>query len=134
MPSWMAWATSSPAMRAASVSAMSMPDDTPAAVIILPCSTTRFSVGRADPVQQRVRCLERTRAEAARHHQHLRVRHRGEGLVGHQGELAVVGAIGAGRHRDEAHPGAGRRESTSYGPMASSAVMPSKSGMAMSMR
>ena len=35
MPSWMAWATSSPAMRAASVSAMSMPDETPAAVIDL---------------------------------------------------------------------------------------------------
>src|SRR5712691_11334241 len=33
IPSWMAWATSSPAMRAASVSAMSMPDDTPGAVL-----------------------------------------------------------------------------------------------------
>jgi hypothetical protein len=47
IPSWMAWATSSPAMRAARVSAMSMPDETPAAVMTLPCSTTRFGVGRA---------------------------------------------------------------------------------------
>src|SRR4051794_4047678 len=40
--SWIACATSSPAMRAASVSAMSMPDDTPADVTTLPCSTTRW--------------------------------------------------------------------------------------------
>ena len=43
----MLWATSSPAIRAASVRAMSMPDDTPAAVTTLPCTTTRRSVGRA---------------------------------------------------------------------------------------
>lgn len=47
IPSWIDCATSSPAMRAASVSAMSIPDDTPAAVTTLPCTTTRFSVGRA---------------------------------------------------------------------------------------
>ena len=47
MPSWTPCANSSPAMRAASVSAMSMPDDTPAAVTILPCSTTRRPVGIA---------------------------------------------------------------------------------------
>ena len=38
IPSWIACATCSPAIRAASVSAMSIPDDTPAAVITLPCS------------------------------------------------------------------------------------------------
>src|SRR5947207_2728977 len=47
MPSWMPRATSSPAMRATSRSAMSMPADTPAAVIIFPCSTTRSETGVA---------------------------------------------------------------------------------------
>jgi hypothetical protein len=40
-------ATSSPAIRAASVSAMSIPADTPAAVTTLPCCTTRCPVGSA---------------------------------------------------------------------------------------
>ena len=43
----MPWANSSPAIRLASSSAMSIPDETPAAVITLPCSTTRFEVERA---------------------------------------------------------------------------------------
>ena len=47
MPSWIAWASSAPAIRAASVSAMSMPADTPAAVITLPCLTTRALTGVA---------------------------------------------------------------------------------------
>src|SRR4029077_19994262 len=47
IPSWIACAMSSPATRAASVNAMSMPDDTPAAVMILPCSTTRSEPGVA---------------------------------------------------------------------------------------
>ena len=61
MPSWIAWATSSPAISRGQVSAMSMPDDTPAAVTILPCSTTRSASGRRrtrerverDPVRRR---------------------------------------------------------------------------------
>ena len=47
MLSWIARATSSPAIRAASVRAMSIPEDTPAEVMTLPCSTTRCGVGRA---------------------------------------------------------------------------------------
>ena len=47
MPSWIALATSSWVIRATSVRAMSIPEDTPAAVTILPCSTTRLSVGTA---------------------------------------------------------------------------------------
>ena len=47
MPSWIAWATSGPAIFAASTRPMSIPEDTPAAVMTLPCSTTRRPVGRA---------------------------------------------------------------------------------------
>ena len=47
MPSWIACAISSPATCAARRNAMSIPDDTPAAVMILPCSTTRSDVGVA---------------------------------------------------------------------------------------
>ena len=47
--SWIACAASSPAIRAASVSAMSMPDDTPADVTTLPCSTTRSSATGSAP-------------------------------------------------------------------------------------
>jgi hypothetical protein len=39
MPSWAAIAASSPAIRAASASAMSMPADTPAEVAYLPSKT-----------------------------------------------------------------------------------------------
>jgi len=45
IPSWIALATSSPAIRAASRSAMSIPAETPAAVITLPCTTTRRAAG-----------------------------------------------------------------------------------------
>jgi len=54
----MAWATSSPAMRAARVRAMSIPEDTPAAVITLPCSTTRLRVGRAPYSRSRSRDIQ----------------------------------------------------------------------------
>ena len=45
--SWIVFAKSSPAIFARSVSPMSIPDETPAAVMTLPCSTTRRSVGDA---------------------------------------------------------------------------------------
>jgi hypothetical protein len=45
MPSWMAWATRSPEIRPARVSAMSMPEETPAAVTYLPSNTTRSLTG-----------------------------------------------------------------------------------------
>src|SRR5712691_10684749 len=61
----------------------------------------------ADPVQQGIGSHERARAEAARHHDDLRMRHGGEGLVSHQRDLLRVGAVRAGRDSDEAHPGAG---------------------------
>src|ERR1700742_43502 len=41
MPSWMVCAASAPAIRPASARAMSMPEDTPAAVTYLPSNTTR---------------------------------------------------------------------------------------------
>ena len=46
-PSWIALATSSCVSLAASVSAMSIPAETPAAVITLPSSTTRSATGSA---------------------------------------------------------------------------------------
>ena len=71
--------SSSPAIRAASVSAMSIPAETPAAVMILPCSTTRRSpTGRRavlaqrverQPVRRRLECRRgsrRRRAAASR--------------------------------------------------------------------
>lgn len=47
MPSWMAWAVASPAIRPARVRPMSIPADTPAAVTYLPSTTTRSSVRSA---------------------------------------------------------------------------------------
>ena len=47
MASCTAWAASGPYSSSVSRSAMSMPEDTPAAVMTLPCSTTRRGVGRA---------------------------------------------------------------------------------------
>src|SRR6266542_3479591 len=56
--SWMPRATSSPATRAASRNAMSIPEDTPAAVITLPCSTTRSRVGSAPNSRRRSRNIQ----------------------------------------------------------------------------
>ena len=47
IPSWIACATCSPAIRSARCSAMSIPEETPAAVITLPRSTTRSATGFA---------------------------------------------------------------------------------------
>src|SRR5688500_3103414 len=47
IPSWMPWATVSPASRAARRKAISMPAETPAAVMILPSTTTRSLTGVA---------------------------------------------------------------------------------------
>src|SRR5580693_5184376 len=47
MPSWMAWAASSPAIWPARARPMSMPADTPAAVTYLPSNTTRSLTGTA---------------------------------------------------------------------------------------
>jgi hypothetical protein len=47
MPSWMACAVASPAIRPARAKAMSMPEDTPAAVTYLPSKTTRSATGIA---------------------------------------------------------------------------------------
>ncbi len=48
-PSWMPCASSGPAISPASISAMSIPEETPAAVMILPSRTIR-SADRRDPV------------------------------------------------------------------------------------
>src|SRR6478672_5866134 len=117
-------AYASPAMCAASVSAMSIPDETPAAVITLPCSTTRRETGVApnlasasstsqcvvasspsrmpaapstsEPLHRRLVGRQRPRAPAAREHDHVGVGHVGQRAVGVQREHRVLGPLGTG--------------------------------------
>ena len=65
-----------------------------------------------DPVEERIGGEQGPRAEAARDHDDLRMRHRGQRLVRHHGELAVVGLVrpGLDGHESHARPGQPRED------------------------
>src|SRR5438552_4193910 len=157
---------------------MSMPDETPAAVTTLPCTTTRLSVGFA-PSSASCSCAAQCvvassprrmpAAPSSREPVHTDVVHwlvscaarsqssSGFGVISTRvpkppGTMMMSGCgtadsgssatsvscrlsvrYGPGVTATQRMRAPGRRESTSYGPMASSAVMRSNSGMAMSM-